>query len=175
MKRSLVRLLAGCGLALGVVALSWSNAGGADKDKVDEAAVERTREKVKMLDDLYKGFVVNITEVYVRAQEKTPAARVAKRVFKHMSAQGWHTGRLIDTTGEPINRDNAPQAGFETEAVAKLKEGKTYYEEIARRDGKPVLRAATAVPVVMKACIACHPGTKEGQLLGALVYEVPIK
>ena len=37
------------------------------------------------------------------------------------------------------------------------------------------LRAATRVPVVMKQCITCHPGSKEGDLLGALVYEVPIK
>jgi hypothetical protein len=38
-----------------------------------------------------------------------------------------------------------------------------------------VLRAATIVPVVMDQCIVCHPGHKKGELLGALVYELPIK
>jgi hypothetical protein len=56
-----------------------------------------------------------------------------------------------------------------------LKGGKAYFDELGTKDGKPVLRAATAVPVVMKQCITCHPGYKEGNLLGALVYELPIK
>jgi len=30
------------------------------------------------------------------------------------------------------------------------------------------------VPVVMKQCITCHQGKKEGELLGAIVYEVPV-
>ena len=27
----------------------------------------------------------------------------------------------------------------------------------------------------MNACITCHPGKKEGDLLGTIVYEVPIR
>lgn len=38
-----------------------------------------------------------------------------------------------------------------------------------------MLRAATVVPVVMKQCLACHPQLKEGDVMGALVYELPIK
>ena len=60
-------------------------------------------------------------------------------------------------------------------AVKKLNAGENYYSEVADKDGQPVLRAATRVPVVMKQCLACHPGFKEGDLIGALVYEVPIK
>ena len=60
-------------------------------------------------------------------------------------------------------------------AVKELKAGKTYVEEIGTRECKPVLRAATPVPVVMKACIECHPGHKEGDLLGAITYELAIK
>jgi len=37
-----------------------------------------------------------------------------------------------------------------------------------------VLRVATVVPAVMKQCTICHGG-KEGRLLGAIVYELPIK
>jgi hypothetical protein len=29
--------------------------------------------------------------------------------------------------------------------------------------------------VVMAQCIACHPGYKQGDVLGAIVYEMPIK
>ena len=64
---------------------------------------------------------------------------------------------------------------FEKLAVEKLKGGADYFEEIGKKDDKPVLRAATRVPVVMKQCIACHPGLKEGELMGAIVYEVPIR
>jgi hypothetical protein len=82
----------------------------------------------------------------------------------------------VDATGDPVSRANLPKSDFEKKAVAQLKSGKKYFEEIGQdSDKKPVLRAATVVPVVMKQCISCHPGHKEGQLLGALVYEVPIK
>jgi hypothetical protein len=141
----------------------------------DPAALERTRDTIKMLDDVYKGFVVHITATYVKAQEQTPAARVAKKVFQHVAEKGWHTGRLLDATGAPLNPANAPKTDFEKRAIASLKEGKTFFEEVGSKDGKPTLRAATPVPVVMKQCIACHPGYKEGDLLGALVYEVPIR
>jgi hypothetical protein len=164
------------GLAAAVVLTSFqSPARTADSNVPDKAAVARARDTVHMLDDLHKGYVVTITATYVKAQETQPAAVVTKKVFKHMEAKGWGTGRLVDATGEPINKDNAPRTDFEKRAIAQLKTGKPYYDEVASRDGKPVLRAATVVPVVMKQCLACHEGYKEGDLLGALVYEVPIK
>jgi hypothetical protein len=141
----------------------------------DPAALARTREKIQMLDDAYKAAVIHITDTYVRAQEQTPAARVAKKVFAHMEQKGWHSARLIDVTGQPINRGNAPATEFEKLAAKEMKNGKGYFDQVATRDGKPVLRAATVVPVVMKACITCHPGYKEGDVLGAIVYEMPIK
>src|SRR5262245_12756860 len=67
----------------------------------DKEAVQRARTTVQMLDDLYKGYVVHITDTYVRAREIKPAASVTKKVFKHMEARGWHTGRLVDATGDP--------------------------------------------------------------------------
>ncbi len=148
---------------------------GADAARPDAAAVERTRETVRMIDDLYKGTVVHVTATYVRAQETTPAAKVAQKVFKHMEAKGWHSARLIDVTGSPSNKANVAHTDFEKRAVEQIKAGKPYLDEVATRDGKPVLHAATVVPVVMKQCIACHPGFKEGDPIGALVYELPIK
>jgi hypothetical protein len=139
------------------------------------AALEHARDTVKMLDDVYKNFVVQITDTYVKAQNIHPAAKVTKKVFQAMDAKGWHSARLVDATGEPVNRANAAKTPFEKAAIESLKKGKSYFEEVGEKDGRPVLRAATVVPVVMKQCISCHPGRKEGDLLGAIVYEVPIK
>ena len=174
--RPLCALLAGLGAALVLFgpALPGRTANNTNTAP-DEAAVERTRETVRMLDDLHKGYVVTITDTYVKAQKSTPAARVTKKVFKHMADKGYGTGRLLDATGAPFNEDNVARTDFERRAVAAIKAGKPYVDEVATKDGRPVLRAATVVPVVMKQCIACHAGYKEGDVLGALVYELPIK
>lgn len=175
MKRFL-RIALGVMILGGGVALVASQSRGADTPKVDAAALERTRERVKMVDDLYKGFVVHITGTYVDSQDRAPAAKVAKKVFKHMEDKGWGKTRLVDATGEPADRTNLPRTDFEKAAVEAMKKGKNYFEEVGTgTDGKPVLRAATIVPVVMKQCSGCHLGKKEGELLGALVYELPIK
>src|SRR5436853_4283567 len=162
-------------LALGAAALSWSGRSRAeDKKAPDPAGVERARETVKMLDDLYKTAVVGITNVYVEQQSDTPAAAVAKQVFEAMHKKGWHHARLVDATGKPKNKANVAATDFEKKAVEQLKAGKTYVEELGEKDGKPVLRAATIVPSVLKQCAVCHGG-KEGRLLGTIVYEVPVK
>jgi hypothetical protein len=138
-------------------------------------AIQRTRETVQMLDNLYKMFVVNITATYVEAKETIPAARPAKKVMQHMTEKGFHSARLIDATGEPLGESNVAKTDFEKKAVAALRGGKTYLEEVGDKDGRPVLRTATVVPAVMKQCAACHSGRKVGDLLGTIVYEVPIK
>ena len=147
----------------------------AEETAAEAAAVERTRAEVQMLDDLYKNFVVNITATYVGAEENVPAAKVAMKVFQAMHKTGWHKARLIDATGQPVRRANLPKTPFEIAAIAQLKKGKTYHEEIGIDHGQKVLRAATVVPVVMKQCVTCHQGKKVGDLLGAIVYEVPIR
>lgn len=160
-------------------ALVWSggiSAGDKEKEKakVDPAALERTRETVKMLDDLYKNAVISITKAYVEQQSDTPAAAIAKDVFTAMHKKGWHVARLVDATGKPRKKDNAPKTDFEKRGIEQMKAGKAYYEEIDTKDGQPVLRVATVVPAVLPACAICHGG-KEGRLLGAIVYELPIK
>jgi hypothetical protein len=163
-------------LALSPVLYPW---GGPDsradaKTGPDPAAVARTREQVKMLDDVYKLAVISITKNYVDKQSDTPAAAVAKDVFAQMHKKGWHLARLVDATGRPRRKANLPKTDFEKKAVAEMKAGKAYYEEIGTKDGKDVLRVATVVPAVLPACTICHGG-KQGRLLGAIVYEVPIK
>jgi stress response protein YsnF len=145
-----------------------------DKKEPDKAALERTREQVKMLDTLYKTAVVSITNSYVEGQASVPAAMVAKDVFAAMHKNGYHNARLVDATGKPRNKKNVAKTEFEKKAVEEMKAGRQYYEEVAQVDGKFVLRAATIVPVVLKQCATCH-GKKEGALLGAIVYELPVK
>lgn len=145
-----------------------------EKKGLDPAAVARTREQIKMLDDLYKTAVVGITNVYVEKQSDTPAAAVAKELFAAMHKKGWHNARLVDATGKPKNKENLPKTDFEKKGAEEIKNGKAYYEELGEKEGKPVMRVATVVPSVLKQCAICHGG-KEGRVLGAIIYELPIK
>ena len=141
----------------------------------DPAAVERTRATVRLLDNLHKGYVITITDTYVKAQEQAPAASVLKKVFVMMEKNGDGTGRLIDATGSPLRDKNVAKTDFEKKAVEAIKGGKPYIDEVATKDGKPVLRAATVVPAVMDACLNCHPNVKKNDVMGALIYELPIR
>jgi hypothetical protein len=140
----------------------------------DPAAVERARDQVKMLDDLYKTAVVGINDTYVEKQTDIPAAMVAVKVFEAMKKKGYHDARLIDVTGKPKNDDNVAKSEFEKKAVKEIAGGKAYYEEVGEKDGKPVFRAATLVPAVNKICASCH-SKKVGDPLGTIIYELPIK
>jgi hypothetical protein len=177
MKRTdMVRSIRGVvsGLALAGLAAALGAGHAEEKKGPDRASVQRTREKVKMLDDAYKFAVVKITDRYVEFQSEAPAALVAKDVFSLMHKKGWHLSRLIDATGKPKKKENVAKTAFEKKAVEEIKKGKAYYEEVGEKDGQPVLRAATVVPAVMKQCAVCHGG-KEGRVLGAITYEMPIK
>jgi hypothetical protein len=140
-----------------------------------DPAVERAREQVKMLDDLYKNAVVSITKTYVAKQEDRPAIMIAKDVFAAMKKQGWHSARLVDATGEPLNDANAPRTDFEKEAFRRIRSGQPYYDRVVGEGKDRRLLAATVVPVVMKKCAECHEDRKVGEVLGFLRYEVPVK
>ena len=146
--------------------------------KVDDAALERTRKQVRMLDDIYKNAVVLITDKYVHKEGDFSAGSAAVALFAVMKEKGYHEARLLDATGEPYNDKNAPTGEFEKAAVNALKSGKAYYEEIVTVDGKPYLKAATPIPVVSKKCTMCHPHyaqAKDGQAIGALGYTIRIE
>jgi hypothetical protein len=84
-----------------------------------------------------------------------------------------HPCQLIVSIG--CRASNRGEFSLSSPLDRKLADGETYFAEVGRKNNRHVLRAATPVPVVMQQCIRCHPGYKEGELLGALVYEVPIK
>ncbi len=139
------------------------------------AELNQAREKVKMLDELYKTFIVLITGEYVNNPSVLPAATLSKRVFEVMSKKGWHKARLLDATGTPFNPDNNPKDEFERDAIKAIISGRTYFERVEKIKGRDYLRAATAVHAVMQGCIICHPSKKVGDLLGAISYSIPLK
>ncbi|MDR3636651.1 MAG: DUF3365 domain-containing protein [Isosphaeraceae bacterium] len=175
----------GCLAASAVLAAAvlgtWHAPAARAEDRVSAAkastdpALERTREEVKMLDDLYKNAVVSITRTYIDRDDKQPAIMVAKQVFSAMRKQGWHSARLVDATGEPFNDENAPVTDFEKAAFKAIREGKPYYEEVVGTGDQRRLLAATVVPSVMQKCSDCHTSKKVGDVLGFLRYDLKVR
>lgn len=148
----------------------------ADKvSHVKEANLERTRQQVKMLDDLYKSAVVLITKHYVKDSSILSAATASKALFAEMEKKGWHQVRLLGLTNLIYNPENKPNDTFEVDASKKLLAGAAWHEKVINKNGKPYLRVATAIPVVMEKCIMCHATWKGNKgNIGALSYTVPI-
>ena len=161
-----------------------------------DAAVERTRQEVKMLDDLYKTVLVLFTEHlftlcppttiernsssvdkarYVKDPKTLPAASASKALFAEMTKKGWHEVRVLGLTDKLFNPDNKPSDAFEQAAAKKLLAGKEGHEEVVEKGGKRYLRVATGIPVVMEQCLMCHPTWKGNKgNIGALSYTVPV-
>lgn len=141
----------------------------------NDPAVERARREVRMLDDLYKNAVVQITTHYVDGVKDVSAGTAAKLLFAAMKKGGWHDVRLLDATGKPIVEENSPRDDFEKAAIKALLAGKPSPEEVVEIDGKKYYRVATPVPVVMEKCVMCHDHY-EGQkgAIGALSYTIPL-
>ncbi len=147
-------------------------------EQPSEAAIERTRETVSLLDQIFKQTIVLVTDKYVEDEDDFAAGSAAVLLFKNVSESGPNKVRLIDATGDPYEADNVAKDDFEKEGLKQLKAGKARYEQIVTTDGEARLRVLTAVPVVHKKCIMCHDqyaDAKEGEPIGALSYIVPIK
>ena len=142
---------------------------------VKSLELEHARKTVRMLDDLYKTYIVLITEEYVDDPSVLPAATLSKRVFKSMNKKGWHKARLLDATGTPFNPENNPKDAFERDAINAMISGKTYFEKIEKIEGKDHLRAVTSVHAVMKGCISCHPSSRVGDLLGGIAHTIALE
>ena len=173
----MTRAMLAAGLVIGLAGMFLAG-GAAQEKKAEDPAVARTRKQVLMLDDLYKNAIVLITENYVQEDSDLAAGAAFQKLFEAMRKKGHHDVRLLDATGEPYNEKNLPRDDFEKAAVAALKSGKPYYEQITEQDGKRTLRAATAIPVVMKKCTLCHPAYEKapaGQAIGALGYTIAIE
>jgi Protein of unknown function (DUF3365) len=140
-----------------------------------DAAVERTRQVVKMLDDLYKTTIVLNNENYVNKPSDFPATASAKELFAAMKHGGWHDVRVLGLTDAIKNPDNEPKDAFEHAAAKKLIAGQTPDEEVVEKGGKRYLRVATGIPVVGEKCAVCHENFKGNKgNIGALSYTVPV-
>jgi hypothetical protein len=170
---------AGCGTlaiaAAWITATAWTTAAAEPARPQAELTAQQARREVRLLDDLYKTAIVYMNDVYVEDADSVAAGETARDLFAAMKAKGWHEARLVDATGKPLNAENAPAGEFEKTAIAKIKEGETYYDEVVERDGQKFLLAATVVPVVNDKCVLCHPGNKVGGVLGAVSYKIPLK
>lgn len=167
----------GCVAMIAAISIPMSMRAAEPKKKVDRP-LERTRETVKMLDDIYKSAVVLITTHYVNEESDLAAGSAAIALFDAVKKKGWHEVRLLDATGDPIEANNSPQDAFEKAAVAKLKQGESWHEEVIEKDGKRYLRAATPVPVVLEKCTMCHDHYKQyknGEPIGALSYTIRVR
>lgn len=148
------------------------------KPNPDQAAVERARDTVRLLDNVYKQTIVLVTEKYVHDEDDFPAGSAAVELFKRIGKSGTHEVRLIDATGDPYEPANVARNEFEKAGLKVLKSGKDFHNEVVIEDGVAYLQAVTPVPVVMKKCVMCHShyaDVPEGQPIGAISYKVPIK
>jgi hypothetical protein len=159
-----------CSTTFVVLALTFAEPLPASAPPEADEALDRTRMQVKMLDDLFKVAVVDITNRY----DGPPAAKVVKSVFDAARANGYFVAKLLDATGSPMNEGNAPQDDFEKRAAQAMNDGQTYVEEIVSDGVSRRLRVATLVPAVVKKCASCH-GAKVGDVLGFLSYDIPIR
>lgn len=151
---------------------------GQAAEKKPTPAIDRARKQAQMLDDLYKTAIVLITENYVQETTDLAAGDAFQALFKVMKDKGYHEVRLLDATGEPYDEDNTPRPGFEADAIKALKGGKATFEKVVTEDGKRKLLIATPVPVVLEKCTLCHAHyakVKEGEIIGALSYKIPIE
>jgi hypothetical protein len=164
----------------GVCVLAWGAEQPAGGKKPDEAAIQRARRTVQMLDEIYKQTIVLVTDKYVNKPDDFAAGSAAVLLFKNLSKSGHQQVRLVDATGEPYEPDNVAQDAFEKEGIKKLRAGaKTYDQVVAKENGKYEFRAMTPVPVVMDKCIMCHDNYKaakqKGEVIGAISYIIPIE
>lgn len=165
----------GMGWVSGVLAAfavaGWAHCGFVSgAEECEDAALVRTRAQVKMLDDLFKVAVVDITNRY----DGPPAAKVAKVIFSAAKEKRYFDAKLLDATGNPQNEANVPSDAFEKKAAAAMVKGDTYLEEVVGTGKNRRLRVATLVPAVLVKCAKCH-GVNKGDVLGFLSYDVPVQ
>ena len=167
------------GSALGLATmLTIGGVGSFAAEKVSgspDAAVERTRQEVKMLDDLFKNAIVLIDEHYVKKPSDLPAATAAKALWAALKKDGWYDVRILGLTDMIGDPDDVPRDAFEQTAAKKLLAGEASYEEVVEKDEKRYLRVATGIPVVSDNCLMCHANFKGNKgNIGALAYTVPV-
>jgi hypothetical protein len=165
-------------LSLGLAAMLATAGGsfGAEQAAVSsDPEIDRTRQEVKMLDDLFKNMIVLVDETYVKKPDSVAAATAGKALWAALKKGGWYEVRILGLTDVIGDQDDVPRDAFERTAAAKLVAGDKWYEEVSEKDGKRYLRVATGIPVVSENCLMCHANFKGNKgNIGALSYTVPM-
>ncbi len=167
------------GLSVGLAAMltiSGQGSFGTEQATVSsDPELERTRQQVKMLDDLFKNVIVLVDATYVKKPSDVPAATAGKALFAAMKKSGWYDVRLLGLTDVIGDQDDVPRGTFEQTAAKKLVAGDAWYEEVSEKDGKGYRRVATPIPVVSENCVMCHANFKGNKgNVGALSYTLPV-
>ena len=105
MKRQLRRVrwvVVPLGVAV-AAAIAWTvseTSGASGSAPESDPALERTRAQARMLDDLFKVAIVDITNRY----DGPPAAKVAKAIFAAAQDKQYFKAKLLDATGHRRTR-----------------------------------------------------------------------
>lgn len=142
------------------------------------AAEEEVRQEARLIAAQLGTVQAYITEHYVNpvlragagvALPPPPVAII--EISRQLSRQGQFEARLINA--RPRNPRNAPRDDFERTGLARLARGEAAYERFERIDGKLYYRRLTPYVALVEGCSTCHPGARQGDVLGNLSLAIP--
>ena len=99
-------------------------------------------------------------------------ATFTRETSEQLAQEDVYNARVISLT--PLNAKNAPQDGFEKDALTALAAGQKEFTKIATVMGKTFFRRATQDLASVQACVGCHEGKKVGEMLGAVSVQIPM-
>ncbi|MCC6141035.1 MAG: methyl-accepting chemotaxis protein [Nitrospira sp.] len=91
----------------------------------------------------------------------------AREIGEELMKTGTMSFRYVSQT--PINPNNLPKDGFETEALKALASGAETYSRREDMNGTLTFRRAVNDKATSAACISCHTDKQVGDTLGALI------
>ncbi len=94
-------------------------------------------------------------------------ATAAREIGEELMKNGTMNFRYVSQS--PLNSNNLPKDGFETEALKALASGADSYSRREDMNGTLTFRRAVADKASSAACIGCHSDKQVGDTLGALV------
>ncbi|OQW65405.1 MAG: hypothetical protein BVN29_10385 [Nitrospira sp. ST-bin5] len=94
-------------------------------------------------------------------------ATAAREIGEELMKSGTMNFRYISQS--PLNSNNLPKDGFETEALKALASGADSYSRREDMNGALTFRRAISDKATSAACISCHTDKQVGDTLGALV------
>ncbi len=94
-------------------------------------------------------------------------ATAAREIGEELQKTGTMSFRYVSLS--PINSNNLPKDGFETEALKALASGAENYTRREEMNGTLMFRRAVPDKATSAACISCHTDKQVGDTLGALI------